>query len=87
MNVPTRLLIFWKKSTQDILIPDPLFIIFEASVSRYLRTHDFDFVYKFEATFLEEIVLKNHNLKTLRKSILHVALVSLIIPVEIICCC
>ena len=28
----------------------PLFIIFEASVSRYLRTLDFDFVYEFEAT-------------------------------------
>ena len=47
----------------------------------------FDFVYKFEATFLEEIVLKNHNLKTLRKSKLHAALISSSIPVEIICCC
>ena len=70
INVPTCLSIFWKKSTQDILIPDPLFITFEASVSRYMRTHDFDFVYKVEATFLEGIVLKSHNLKTLRKSML-----------------
>ena len=54
-----------EKSTEDILIPDPLSIIFEASLSRYLRTHDFDFVYKFEANCLEESVLKDHNLKTL----------------------